>query len=47
MAVSHESAGECGEQFAGFVVGHESVEPSILLNNDDSPDEADLLVAEE
>jgi hypothetical protein len=47
LVVSHESAGKCGEQSAGLVVGHESVELSILLNNDDSPDDADLLVAEE
>lgn len=47
LAVSHESAGECGEQSAGLVVGHESVELSTLLNNDDSTDDADLLVAEE
>lgn len=47
LAVSHESAGECGEQSAGFVVGYECVELSTLLNNDDSPDDADLLVAEE
>lgn len=47
LAVSHESACECGEQSAGVVVGHEGAELSILPNNDDSPDDADLLVAEE
>lgn len=46
--VSHESAGDCGEKFAGLVVGCVRVEPStILLNNDDSSDDADLLVADE
>jgi hypothetical protein len=47
LAASHESVGEHGEQSAGLVVGYESIEPSILLNKDDSPDDADLLVAEE
>jgi hypothetical protein len=46
--VSQESAGECGEKSAGLVVGCVRVEPSImLLNNDDSSDDADLLVADE
>lgn len=46
--VSHERVGECGEKSAGLVVGCVRVEPSIiLLNNDDSSDDADLLVADE
>lgn len=47
QVVSHESAGECGDKSVGLVVGCVRVESSILLNNDNSPDDADLLVVDE
>jgi len=47
QVVSHESAGECGEKSAGLVVSCVWLELSTELKSDDSPDDVDLLVADE